>query len=85
MKKPKVMLVVVKVVVMALVLAVFSFKLQIVVVGVVVCFMHRLLWQCRLGIRENIIYRLTQLFLEKGPFRHCYLQYAAIWYQNNSL
>jgi len=83
-KKPKVMLVVVKVVVMAVVLAVFSFKLQIVV-GVVVCFMHRLLWQCRLGIRENIIYRLTQLFLEKGPFRHCYLQYAAIWYQNNSL
>ena len=43
-KKPKVMLVVVKVVVMAVVLAVFSFKLQIVVVGVVVCFMHRLLW-----------------------------------------
>jgi len=64
-KKPKVMLVVVKVVVMAVVLAVFSFKLQIVVVGVVVCFMHRLLWQCRLGIRENIIYRLTQLFFGK--------------------
>ena len=60
------MLVVVKVVVMAVVLAVFSFKLQIVVVGVVVCFMHRLLWQCRLGISENIIYRLTQLFFGKG-------------------